>query len=187
MDEARLIRLLERLAIAAVSLAVSIGAIAALSGFFAGRDAPGVSGGGSTGPGLTFKDLGHAHLQPGQSHPAYNSRPPTSGAHFARAVTRERARLSVDQLLESLELGDVVIEYGGSRPPPGLRELARSLAPPFTPALAAAGQAVILARRSRTAGLIALSWTHVLQVSAPSDRTLREFVQSWLGRGAPGR
>ncbi len=178
---------LERLAIAVVSLALSIGAIAALSGFFAGRDAAGVTGGGSSGPGLTFKDLGHAHLQPGDPHPSYDSRPPTSGAHVPVPVRSDAARLSVDQLLESLELGDVVIEYGSPEPPPGLRALARSLAPPFAPALAAAGQAVILARRPGTTGLIGLAWTHIVQVSAPSDPMLREFVQAWLGRGAPGR
>lgn len=178
-------RALERLAIAVVSLAVSVGAIAALSGFFAGRDAASVSGGPS-GPGLTFADLGHAHLRPGQRHPAYDSGPPTSGAHVPVAVTRDGAQLSVDQLLQSLELGNVVIEYGSPAPPPGLRALARALAPRFSPALAAAGQAVILARRPGVAGLIGLAWTHLVQVGSPSDRLLAQFAQFWLGRGAPG-
>ena len=56
----------------------------------------------------------------------------------------------------------------------------------FTPALAAAGQAVILARRPGTDGLIGLAWTRMLRVSAAQDPALREFIQGFLGRGALG-
>ena len=167
------------------SLALSIGAIAALSGFFAGRDAAGISG-NADGPGLTFRDLGHAHLRPGELRPAYDSVPPTSGAHVPVPVTRELTQLSGDQLLQALELGDVVIFYGGRTPPPGLTRLAHSVAAPFTPALAAAGQAVILARRPQTVGLLGLAWTRMVRVSAPNDSLLRAFAESWLGKGAPG-
>jgi hypothetical protein len=60
------------------------------------------------------------------------------------------------------------------------------MAPPFTPALAAAGDAVILAPRRGTAGVVALAWAHLLRVRDASDPALREFVGFWLGRGAPG-
>ncbi|MGI8412400.1 MAG: DUF3105 domain-containing protein [Solirubrobacteraceae bacterium] len=176
--------ILERIAIALASLALSVGAIALLSGFFAGRDPAGVSGIAS-GPGLAFVDLGHAHLRPGERHPVYDSRPPTSGAHFPLPVTREDVRLSVDQLLQALEVGNVVIVYGTSSPPPGLRTLARALAPPFTPALAAAGQAVILARRRGVTGLLGLAWAHAMPASTP-NAALRAFTAFWLGRGALG-
>jgi Protein of unknown function (DUF3105) len=183
--ESRLARLLERLAILLASLALSIGLIVLLSGFFAGRDQAGVSGAGS-GPGQAFSDLGHAALRPGQPRPRYNSDPPTSGAHVQTAVTREQAELTDDQLLSALQVGDVVIEYGASRPPAGLEQFARSVAPPFTRELAATGDGVILARRPRTAGVVALAWAHLLPVSGPSDPALRDFVGFWLGRGAPG-
>ena len=78
-----------------------------------------------------------------------------------------------------------MVMYGGAKPPPGLRTLALSLAPPFTPALAAAGQAVILARRPGTAGVLGLAWAHMLRVpSAARPALLRTFTQYWLGRGA---
>ncbi len=72
----------ERLAIAVASLLLSVGLIAILSGFFASRDQAGVSGSAGGGLGQRFADLGHAHLQPGEPSPAYNSDPPTSGAHL---------------------------------------------------------------------------------------------------------
>jgi hypothetical protein len=177
---------LERIAIAVASLALSIGLIAVLSGFFAGRDQAGISG-SSTAPGVAFADLGHSHLAPGQPHPRYNSDPPTSGAHVPEPVVRDETQLNDNQLLQALAAGDVVLFYGGSTPPPGLRSVARAVAAPFTPALAAAGQAVILARRPGTVGLIAAAWTHLISVRDASNPALREFAQYWLGKGAPGR
>jgi hypothetical protein len=175
---------LERGAIVVASLALSIGLIAALSGFFAGRDRAGVSGASSI-VGQQFPDLGHAHLRPGEPRPVYNSDPPTSGAHIPEPVLLNENVLNDDQLLEALEVGDVVIMYGTRRPPNGLPALARSLAGRFTPALAAAGQAVVLARRPATSGLIALAWTRMLHARSPRDPSLRQFIQQSLGRGAP--
>jgi Protein of unknown function (DUF3105) len=180
----RLGRVVERLAILLASLALSIGLIVLVSGYFAGRDQAGVSTAAS-GPGQAFNDLGHAVLRPGQPRPAYSSDPPTSGAHIPTAVTREDVVLSDDQLLSALQAGDVVIMYGGARPPAALEQFARSAAPPFSPSLAATGDAVILASRPRTAGLVALAWSHWLRVEQPSDPQLRDFVSYWLGRGAP--
>lgn len=177
---------LERMIIVIVSLIVAIGAIAALSGVFAANDQPGVTGAAS-GPGLAFPDLGHAHLPPGSPRPAYNSHPPTSGAHVSESIQANGQRVNADQLLSALEVGDVVFMYGGPAPPPGLAAVARSVAAPFSPSLAAAGQAVILARRPGTHGLIAVAWTRMLHVGAVDDPLLRQFAQFWLGRGAPGR
>jgi hypothetical protein len=179
----KLTRALEWAAIVVASLLVSGGAIALLSGFFAGRDTAGVSG-ASAVPGTAFADLGHAHLHGGQPHPRYDSDPPTSGAHVPAPVSRDRAQLNDDQLLQALELGDVVVMYGSPAPPPGLEALVRSVAYQFNPALAAAGQAVIFARRPGTQGLIALAWTHLLRVP-DAGPLLHDFINYWLGRGAP--
>jgi hypothetical protein len=177
---------LERVAIVVASLALSFGLIALLSGYFAGRDQAGVST-TQTGPGSGFPDLGAAHLAPGDKRPEYDSSPPTSGAHFAEPVTRDESDLNDDQLLEALQRGNVVFMYGTRTPPPALRALALRLASPFTPALAAAGQAVILARRRGTIGVDGLAWAHAVSVRDASDPRLAEFAQFWLGRGAPGR
>lgn len=183
----RLSRWLERLAITVVALAIAVGVIAFLSGgLLAGRDQPGVSGDG-TPVGVRYRDQGHALLAPGAPHPEYDSEPPTSGAHVPVAVEHDYAQLSDDQLLQALQVGDIVIMYGASNPPADLRALADSIAAPFTPALAAAGQAVILARRPGLSGLIGLAWTRSIRVSSVQDPALRSFTQSWLGRGAPGR
>jgi hypothetical protein len=89
----------------------------------------------------------------------------------------------VDQVLTALASGDVVILYGQRRPPGPLQTLARALAPPFSPALARSGRAVILAHRPGTSGLIGLAWAHMLRVADASDSRLRDFAAYWLGRG----
>jgi len=183
--ESRLARLLERLAILIASLALSVGLIVLVSGYFTSRDQAGVTGAGA-GPGQAFKDLGHATLRAGEARPAYDSNPPTSGPHFNQAVSSAGTPLNEDQLLTALQAGDVVIFYGASRPPADLERFARSVAPPFTTSLAATGDAVILARRPGTAGVLALAWAHMLNVPRTSDPALRGFVTYWLGRGAPG-
>ncbi len=182
----RLGSVLEWTAIVVVSLLIAFGLIALLSGFFAGRDTAGVSGAGGE-PGLVFRDLGHAHLSPGQPHPPYDSNPPTSGAHVPEPVTADGLELNNNQLLQALQLGNVVFMYGTPSPPSGLQALARSISGPFSPSLAASGEAVILARRPRVAGVIGLAWAHAVQVYRVNDPLLPQFAQYWLGRGAPGR
>jgi Protein of unknown function (DUF3105) len=177
---------LERVAIGLAALVLSVGLIALLSGFFAGRDQAGVSG-TADAVGQKYKDLGNAHLSPGQLRPAYDSDPPTSGPHIPEPVLRDQIRLNDNQLLQALEDGNVVIDYGGIRPPTGLLTLAKSVAGPFTPALAASGQAVILSRRPGTTGLIGLAWTHMLRVNGPNDPNLRAFAEQLLGEGSPGK
>ena len=178
-------RWIERLAIVAASLVIAIGIIALLSGgLLAGRDSPGVAG-SDQGPGIAFRDQGNAQLHPGEPRPAYDSDPPTSGPHLRDAVVADRAQLNDDQLLGALAAGNVVYMYGTRAPPPGLAAVARGMAPPFTPALAATGQAVILARRPGTAGVLGLAWAHMLRATGPTDPALRPFTQFWLGRGAP--
>lgn len=176
-------RLLERAAILLASLALSFGLIALLSGFFQGRDTGQLSG-SSGGPGKQIRNMGDALLSPGELRPVYDSNPPTSGPHVLEPVTRDWAPLNDDQLLSALALGDVVITYEQRPPPPALVALARSVAGPFSPTLAATGQAVILSRDPGTHGFVGLAWTHMIQVRRPADPRLASFVAYWLGRGA---
>jgi hypothetical protein len=174
---------LERVAIVIVSLAVAIGVIALLSGGLAGsRDDPGVSIKSASGPGRQFRDQGDGRLAAGATRPRYDSDPPTSGAHVPVAVTRNEASISDDQLLQALAVGDVVFMYSTTKPPRGLRTVADSVAPDFTPDLAAHGQTIVLARHPGLRTITALAWTHMLRSN--DANALKAFAQYWLGRGA---
>ncbi len=139
-------------------LAVVAGAILVLQS----RDAAQVTG--RTGPGEKV-----AGRCPGGT---------ASIAHDAGALSRE-------QLDGALAAGDVVLAYGPARPPKGLKALQHELAGPFDSELAAAGQAVVLARLPGTRGVLALAWQRRLQAAGARDRQLRAFTDAWLGHGAP--
>jgi hypothetical protein len=151
-----------------------------------GRDQGGVSAGPTAGPGRAFPEQGHRHLRPGERPPRYDSSPPTSGAHRPAPVTRDGAPISDDQLLQALELGNVVLLYDRPRPPAPLVGVQRSVAGRFSRALAAEGQAVVLARRGGVRGVIAVAWRHLLRATSASDPRLAAFADYWLGAGAGG-
>jgi Protein of unknown function (DUF3105) len=175
--------LLERLGIGVAALALAAVLIALLSGYFTSHD-PGAVNGATASLGRTLPDLGDGTLTPEQPRPRYNSDPPTSGAHTHAAITRQFETVSDDQILTALAAGDVLVLYGAARPPAGLERLLRPLTAPFTPALAAAGQAVILGRRPHTHGVVALAWTRMLRQTQPDSAALTAFTERWLGLGA---
>jgi len=87
-------------------------------------------------------------------------------------------------LRRSLARGDVALAYGTARAPAALRALADDVqGGPPDPALAAAGQAVLLVRQPGTAGIVALAWRRRLAARSPADPALRAFTEYWLGRG----
>jgi Protein of unknown function (DUF3105) len=174
------------LGVLACALIVAAGALAVLVTQFGTRDSSTTAGG--VGPGRSPPDQGDAHSLPGGPPFRYASDPPASGPHIVSLVTRDAGTLSTDQLLTAIELGDVVLVYADPHLTSALRSLARAQAGPFTPALAATGQAVVLDRRASPAGapVAAVAWGHLLRVRSASDPGLTVFVQAWLGRGAPG-
>jgi hypothetical protein len=161
-------RRLIRLGIALLTLVVAAGGFVAVVLFFEGRDSSQVpnAAGNGTAPGQVVTDQRHAQA------PA--------------TIRHDAVRLSDDQLLHALELGDVVLVYGTRTPPQPLRALQRKVSGGFDRVLAANGAAVILAYRVGTDGVVALAWRRMLQVPAASDRAIEDFADYWLGRGAGG-
>jgi uncharacterized protein DUF3105 len=142
----------------------------------ANRDTSGVTH--ASGPGTLMPDRGDAHTKSAPASPPDD--PPTSGTHKPETIARDRTALSDDQLLEALHQGNVVLTYATAKPPAALTQLQQDA---FDPALAAAGQAVILDHRPGSKGTIALAWRRELRSSDPQE--LSAFVDAWLGQ-APG-
>ena len=165
-----------------VGVVVVLGGLVALVAAFSARDDAGVDR--DAGPGTLEPDRGARHV--GRAPERQAAAPPTSGPHAPELVTRDAVELSDDALLHALELGDVVLTYPGGRPPPELRALQDAVAGPFDAELAAAGQAVVLARVPGTGGVEALAWRHRLRGPGPADPGLRRFAEYWLGRGLEG-
>jgi hypothetical protein len=112
--------------------------------------------------------------------------PPTFGAHRTDQGARDGRPPSRDALLTALREGNVVVFYAGGKPPAALRRLQRDVAGgPYDPELAAAGQAILLAPRAETQGVLAAAWHRLLRASGPRDPRLRAFAEAWLGQ-TPG-
>ena len=157
---------------------VALGVLLAVAGLIAlvlvlgARDDPEIAG-SPQGPGELQPDRGSGHDEPARVTDEW----PTSGPHRPELVTADRRRLTDDQILHALELGNVVLLY--DEDPGALVGVQRDVAGPFDAEIAAAGQAVILARRPGPTA--ALAWRRVLRSDDP--RELREFAEAWLGRG----
>jgi uncharacterized protein DUF3105 len=175
-----------RLLAVLLGTALVAGGIFALLLVFNARDDAGVDSEVPAGPGELQADRGSRHLESTQHVPLEGlTDPPTSGAHHDRLPTRE-GRLSPDEILHSLELGDVILFYGAKRPPAALRAVQREVSGPFDPEVAAAGQQVILARREGAGPVTAAAWRRLLRAGDPADPRIREFAEAWIGRGAGG-
>jgi hypothetical protein len=160
---------LRRAALVVVGVVLAIAGIVAVALIVSSRDDSQVAG-AAQGPG---------RVQP------EGADPPASGPHRNELVTRDRQEITDDQLLQALQLGNVVILYAGARPAPALVRLQKDVAGPFDAELAAAGQAVILARRAGAGPATALAWQRILRADDPADPALRQFAEFWLGRGIP--
>jgi hypothetical protein len=135
-----------------------------------------------TGPGTLEADRGAQVVTSGPDTPASApSEPPTSGPHRSEPVNADRTALTDDQILTALAQGNVVIAYEGAAP----ALVQEDVSGPYDPELAAAGQAVILAKRPGIGAVQALAWRHRLVASGPEDPKLQEFAEAWLGQGAP--
>jgi hypothetical protein len=176
-------RILPLVGIAVVVVLVLLG----LQLVLAARDDPGVSTGSARGPGEVLPDHGDRHTDRPKRTPEQGGPPPASGAHRPLPVARDGLGLVDDAILHALEQGNVVLLYGAPAVPAPLRGVQRRVTGAATsPALVRSGQAVVLARRRGTEGVVALAWRHRLRASGPRDPRIEEFAGYWLGERPSG-
>ncbi|MEY2515561.1 MAG: hypothetical protein QOJ89_2919 [bacterium] len=83
--------------------------------------------------------------------------------------------------------GNVVLLYSDERLTSALRSLALDTGGPATPAVRAAGQAVIVRRMADLrVPVVALTSKRRLDAGGPDDPQLRAFIEHWLGRRTAG-
>ena len=172
---------MRRTLIVALGVAVAVAGLVGLMLVLSARDDSQLSA-APVGPGELQPDRGASHdaaAQPSGATPA------TSGTHRPDLVTRDRTTLTDDEIIHALELGNVVILYDAPDPGTALERLQDDVSGPFDAELAAAGQAVILARRKGAGPATALAWRRILKTDDPAAPELRVFAEAWLGRGLP--
>ena len=82
--------------------------------------------------------------------------------------------------------GNVVLLFSDERETAALRALALDAGGPATPAVRAAGQAVLVVRQpGLRVPVVGLTTDRRINANGPDDPRLRAFVDYWLGRNAP--
>lgn len=122
---------------------------------------------------------GRDHIADGETHPPYNSNPPSSGSHYtstARGGFYEEP-LPDEQVIHNLEHGDVWIAYH-----PDISDEAKETLEFF------AGQYVVVSPRSENEGDISLvAWgradTFDIENEAVDEGRIRDFIRRYDNRG----
>jgi len=129
-------------------------------------------------PGERVAGQGSSHIGSGQSHPAYNSNPPTSGWHVPQTVSWGSLRSEVpdEVVLHNLEHGGVWISYKN----PGDTVLVEKLE-----ALASRYRSkVLITLRSKNDSPIAIAaWERLLKLETYDEQRIVEFINAYRNRG----
>ena len=123
-------------------------------------------------PGQSFAIQGREHISVGDSHPEYNSNPPTSGSHYGQTVNWGvyQDELPDESVIHNLEHGGIWISYQPSIDEAiieKINEVGRKYP-----------GSVVVAPRAANDSLIALaSWGRLEKLSSFDEQLIIEFIK----------
>lgn len=123
-------------------------------------------------PGTSYEVQGRQHIQPGQSHPAYSSNPPTSGWHYPRSAEWGfyTKKLPDERVVHNLEHGGIWISYTSSVSQSTLDRV-RSLAQQYP-------KSVIVTKRDPNDAPIAVaSWGQLMELQEFDSDRITTFIK----------
>ena len=122
---------------------------------------------------------GQTHIQRGQSHPPYNSTPPTSGWHWGDAVAPpgiSREPIPAEMQVHNLEHGEIMVQYDCPQGCPEviskLEEIVRSypkkvILAPYPGLFEHAQQRIALT-----------AWGKLVYINEPDEAFIRKFIRN---------
>jgi hypothetical protein len=133
-------------------------------------------------PGEAVSILGQEHIAPGQSHPPYNSDPPTSGWHYDQPADAGFYETSLpdEQLVHNLEHGHVIISYDCSKLTDceAVKAELRSIVDRFQ-----RWKVVTVPRKNADAPIALTAWGRIDKLEAYDEDRITAFVKYWRDRG----
>jgi hypothetical protein len=125
---------------------------------------------------------GQQHIALDQSHPPYNSDPPTSGWHYAEPAEAGfyESPLPDEQLVHNLEHGHVIISYDCARLADcsDVKTELRSLVGRFQ-----RWKIVAVARENADAAIALTAWGRIAKLDSYDEDQIVAFVKRWRNRG----
>jgi len=130
-------------------------------------------------PGVeTFPDMGRGHLAEGESPPAYNSSPPTSGKHAASSAPCGVYRTEVPDEIQvhNLEHGTIIVQYQ-----PGLAATEIQALEAY--ARTKPSHILVAPRDDLSDPVVVTSWTRMLRLDTTEVSTIDSFYDRYARRG----
>ncbi len=155
-----------------VVIALAIGAVALSRSAGAGAGAPGVA----------VLIQGADHIQIGQSHPPYNSDPPTSGWHYETALDAGFYEESApdEQLVHNLEHGHVVISYDCRKLDDceTVKSQLRGIFERYD-----GWKVTVVPRENADAAIALTAWGRIDKLDRFDEGRITAFIDAWRDRG----
>ncbi len=161
---------------------VGLGVLAlALVVIFSSRALPSVS---TPPPGELIADQGRDHVKPGDTHPPYNSNPPTSGWHYdvSDKPGVYDSPLPDEELVHSLEHGYVIISYNCSTLPEGdcknLKDRLKTLAERQR-----LWKLIVVPRPNLDTQIALTAWRRIDKLNSLDEDRIVRFIDAWRDTG----
>lgn len=129
-------------------------------------------------PGERVPGQGTTHIQMGQSHPAYNSNPPTSGWHLPQTVQwgLPRTEIPDEFAVHNLEHGGIWITYQDPRDGNLVKKL-EALASRYPTKI------IVSPRPTTDSAIAVVAWERLLKLHTYDETRIVEFIDAFRNRG----
>lgn len=121
--------------------------------------------------GMVFENQGQTHIKVGESHPPYNSNPPTSGWHWLKPANwGVYNRVLVDeQVVHNLEHGGIWISY---------KDIDEDTKANLEKITKANSRSVIMSpREANDSRIVLASWTRLEKLDIYDEKKILEFIE----------
>lgn len=136
----------------------------------------------TAGPGEAVTLQGAPHVQPGQSHPEYNSDPPTSGWHLGRPILAgfyEEPQVD-EAVVHNLEHGHVVIAYDCSKLTDceGVKAKLKDLVNRYE-----SWKVIVMPRDNKDAAIALTAWGRIDKLDDYDEARITAFIDAYRDQG----
>ncbi len=130
------------------------------------------------GPGDSFPSQGREHINLGQSHPAYNSNPPTSGWHAPAPANwgTYRAEIPDEVLVHNLEHGGIWVSYNDPSDTDLVDKL-EALAKRYPTKI------IVTPRPKDDSKIAVAAWEHLLKLDKYDEKKIIDFIDAYRNQG----
>lgn len=124
--------------------------------------------------GEEIPSLGAPHVPRGQTHPAYNSNPPTSGWHWGDGTAGPGIKdqpVPDELVLHSMEHGAAVVWYKDDLPASDVEKIKAAFND-------ASGKKIMLPRKNLDVPVALTSWNYLLKLKTIDKAKIKEFIET---------